>query len=267
MNNKIAVIWISLAMLFSFTVIIVEIPLKVTAYTPHDPISIDGDADFASQAASEGWPGDGTEGNPYIIEGYEINASSTHGIEIKSTTYSFIIWNSSIKDGEKIFYGNYGIFLYNVTDGKIENCTIKNNRIGIFLDQTKKIIINDNKIQNNYYGINIDFSIDTSIKFNNLEESDTAIYSIDAIDNNITGNNVSNSELGIYFKESYQSYIANNNVFTDDYGIYLSESNQNNICNNSILGSMNGIALIECSGNILKNNRLHECGISILGSI
>lgn len=32
----------------------------VVAYTPHDPVSIASDADFAAQ----GWPGDGTKNNP-----------------------------------------------------------------------------------------------------------------------------------------------------------------------------------------------------------
>ena len=56
---------------FAGTFIII-FPPQVGAYTLHDPIKIEGDEDFAAQAASEGWPGDGSEENPYVIEGYEI---------------------------------------------------------------------------------------------------------------------------------------------------------------------------------------------------
>jgi len=40
-----------------------EIP--VTSYISHDPIYIDGNGDFQIQ----GWPGQGTFNNPYIISG------------------------------------------------------------------------------------------------------------------------------------------------------------------------------------------------------
>jgi len=37
-------------------------------YTTHSVIRINSDAEFAQMAAQEGWPGDGSAGNPYIIE-------------------------------------------------------------------------------------------------------------------------------------------------------------------------------------------------------
>lgn len=39
---------------------------------PHDPIRIDGDADFAAMAPGN-WSGAGTEGNPYVIELFDIS--------------------------------------------------------------------------------------------------------------------------------------------------------------------------------------------------
>ncbi|MGC9060537.1 MAG: hypothetical protein ACP5JR_04820, partial [Thermoplasmata archaeon] len=42
-----------------------------TRGTAHAPIHINGNADFANQAANEGWPGDGTPTNPFIIDGYD----------------------------------------------------------------------------------------------------------------------------------------------------------------------------------------------------
>ena len=81
-------------------------PQTASAYTPHDPISIEGDVDFAAQAQSEGWPGDGSEVDPYIIEGYEINSTSWDAIEIDSTNVYFVIRDVKIGSG--------GIFFYNV---------------------------------------------------------------------------------------------------------------------------------------------------------
>ncbi len=126
--------------------------ITVEAYTIHEPILIDGDADFAVQAASEGWPGNGSAGNPYIIEGYDINASSaygTYGIEIRSTTAYFVL-----KD-LKIEYAYQGIHLYNVSNAKIENCTLRSNGFGIYIESSNNNNIVDTNISNNGDGIYI----------------------------------------------------------------------------------------------------------------
>ena len=58
--------------------------------TPHNPIVIDGNDNFTTTATNELWPGDGTPGNPYRIENYEINRSWTAGycISISNTNVS-----------------------------------------------------------------------------------------------------------------------------------------------------------------------------------
>ena len=38
-------------------------------HEPHDPISINGDEEFSLTASNEGWDGDGSPGDPYIIKG------------------------------------------------------------------------------------------------------------------------------------------------------------------------------------------------------
>ncbi len=45
-----------------------EIPLnKKLNYSPHDPISIDGDTQLNQTVQSEGWSGSGIENDPYVI--------------------------------------------------------------------------------------------------------------------------------------------------------------------------------------------------------
>lgn len=84
--------------------------------TSHDPIYIDGNTAFAENASTEGWAGDGTEGNPYILqnpyitENYNINASTAHGIYIENTDVYFIIRNCTIYDGKS--NQNGGIYFY-----------------------------------------------------------------------------------------------------------------------------------------------------------
>ena len=62
----------------------------------HDPISIDGNAELAIFISNEGLSGDGTLGNPYIIEDFTINANSNNGIEISNTDAYITIQNCSV---------------------------------------------------------------------------------------------------------------------------------------------------------------------------
>ena len=86
-----------------------------------------------SWAAEQDWcSGEGTKGNPYIIENLQINggSGSNTGINIThSHGIYFIIRNCEISDG------NYGILIYNTTDGRLEqnNCH-HNNKAGILLN-------------------------------------------------------------------------------------------------------------------------------------
>ncbi len=110
----------------------------VRALTPHDPINIDGDASFDSQAASEGWAGSGTRDDPYIIEGYSITTEdSTVPVQIVNTTRAFVLRNCSIYF-KASSDAPYGVRLYNITYAWINNITISSDSdssefyIGIF---------------------------------------------------------------------------------------------------------------------------------------
>jgi parallel beta-helix repeat protein len=138
MKKIIHIVFIVLVVVSGFAGILTTTPSMTTAYTPHDPIYINGDADFAIQAASEGWPGDGSEGNPYIIEGYEIIVDSRSSIEVKSTTVSFIIRDSHLQ----IAY--YGVYLDEVSNSRIYNCTLGQNGYGIYLNSSNNNIIANN---------------------------------------------------------------------------------------------------------------------------
>ena len=67
----------------SFLIVAVTVPETVSAYTVHDPIHIDGDADFTAANGVTG--GSGTASDPYIIEGWDIDATTAHGIWIEET--------------------------------------------------------------------------------------------------------------------------------------------------------------------------------------
>jgi len=95
-------------------------PSKYT-YISRGPILIDGDAAFTPANGVTG--GSGAPGDPYIINNWDIQASTAHAIEILNTSAYFVIRNCYLHDGGV----NYnGISFYNVQNGIIEYNVIPN---------------------------------------------------------------------------------------------------------------------------------------------
>ena len=70
----------------------VQNPMKIStpSYEDHDPIWIYNDTAFDDMASAEGWIGDGSPGDPYVIEGYNITTDEV-AIDIYDVTVSFEI--------------------------------------------------------------------------------------------------------------------------------------------------------------------------------
>ncbi len=188
---------------------LVERSIVKPLYTPHDPIYIIGNDDFTSENGVTG--GSGTSSNPYIIEGWEIDASSQDGITIRNVSVCFTISNCYIYDGG---INNDGIVFINVTNGKIQGTIITENRNGIMFrtqypgkENSENNSINNNIITNNQMD---------GILFEHTgwgHHSNNLIYH-----NNITGNTQ-----GIYMIMSAYNYIFFNNIISNsEWGINLS---------------------------------------------
>ncbi|HWM51192.1 MAG TPA: right-handed parallel beta-helix repeat-containing protein, partial [Thermoplasmata archaeon] len=96
------------------------------AVTPHDPIFISGNADFT---ASNGvTAGTGTAVDPYIIEGWDINASMRVGFVIQNTDAHVRVRNVTVHDGGP---REIGFILYNVKNVVLERVRSVENRQGI----------------------------------------------------------------------------------------------------------------------------------------
>jgi parallel beta-helix repeat protein len=109
----------------------------------HDPILIMGDSDFASQATAEGWSGNGTSGNPYVIEGYYIFDDSS--IQIAHTRVSFVIRRCHL-EYDSVAAITPCITTWNVTNAIIRDNVLVGNGMGMYLADT-----NDSLILNNTY--------------------------------------------------------------------------------------------------------------------
>ncbi len=135
-----------------------------TMYTSHAPIYISGDADFATQADVEGWPGNGTSWNPYIIGGYVIDGSvDWYCIGVEFTSVYFAVKDSYLHSTIA------GIYLDSVQNGTVDNNTIMNNEYGIYLYNATGITVTRNNVFSNIeYGIYIEVSSGNTIYHNNF---------------------------------------------------------------------------------------------------
>jgi parallel beta-helix repeat protein len=114
--------------------------------TTHDPILIIGDSEFADEASVEGWPGNGTPENPYVIEYYDIFGSSS--IQIAHTRVHFIIRSCQL-EYDTPAAGTSSITLWNVTNAVVRDTVLIGNSMGMYLvDANSTLIVN-----NTYSGI------------------------------------------------------------------------------------------------------------------
>lgn len=298
--RKIIATWLLIILIVSAIAIVFPININSSEsqvnsplYTSHDPIYINGNADFTAENGVTG--GTGSSSDPYIIEGWDINASSADGIAIRNTDAYFIIRNCYVHDGRN----NYddGIYFYNVQNGTAENTSSISNYHGISLDSSNDNNIFCNNASNNEQGISLslysdyntvsnnsfnsndynsiflDISCYNTISNNSASNNDNGIRIEGSCDNNIISNNVFNSNRhnGILLRfDNYNNTISNNTLNSNNYyGISFQPGNNNNtILNNTInLNNDSGLFLDRSDNNIILNNTIDSnngVGIDLL---
>ena len=195
---------------------------------PHAPIVIDGDTNFSITAANEGWLGDGTSGNPYIIEGLDIDigGAAGHCINIINTRVNFTISNCILKGANTS--AGAGINLKNVTNGLLIENTLSHSQQAFYFNHSSFVLLKNNTVTDCHYSIQM----------------------LSSSDNTIADNNVSFNHRGIQLLLSSNNNTVVNNTFIDDnYGITLYESNYNVFENNTISMNDRGINILDEDSN------------------
>jgi parallel beta-helix repeat protein len=256
MNWKGNLIRLSLALIFIFIIIIIVLSQETSAYTPHDPIIIEGDEDFTNQAANEGWAGNGTEEEPYVIEGYEIPINGSgdeniRGIGIESTDVHFTIRNIRISSSENIL----GIVFEDVRNGTIEDCLIENRLPGIHLWDCSNINVANNTLINceiwflaeDVYNFTNNTFINGGFKIFVFEFDGWSSINIDR-SNHVNG------------KPIYLIKDQNNAIVPEDAGqIILFNCTNTDVEDRTITNTSIGIFLIYSSHNTINGNTMENC--------
>ena len=182
---------------------------------PRGPIHIVGNAGFTPENGVNGG-GLGTENDPYIIKNWVISASSANGIDIRNTTAYFVVRNCVVENGWIAENGvnYYGIKLDNVVNGRVENCTCKNDDYGILLitSSDNNVLINNTCESNMWYGIRLEYSSNNTLDNNTCENNKYWGIGLHDSDNNTLDNNTCENGGGIYLYDSENIKMRNNTL-------------------------------------------------------
>jgi parallel beta-helix repeat protein len=252
--------------------------LSARQYIKHDPIFIEGNDDFHTQAVSEGWDlggsRDGTAAKPYVITGISITSLFDFNlIVIRNTDVYFQITSSQFSAGKK------AMELFKVENGFIFNNTFYNqSETAIHLFASTHNTISNNSILGEFteypphlghirrgkklglsqtvYGILLDDSSSNLISNNKIEQLEYGIGT-DRISNyNIISNNTISkcsyagyAPYHLWFhkflktnSENSHNILSFNSFTNNQWGIGLRGTN-NTVWNNIVSGSHIGIVL------------------------
>jgi len=193
--NKLRVIFILLLIVFltnitieskPFTQIsVAEIQYTHSSLTEHEPIVIASADDFTLL----GFPGDGTENFPYLIEGLNITTTMGPGIVISNVSVHYVISNCVLTG--PVYAPNGLIAVFGKGNGRIIDSQLSNSAIGIYLENCSSIEITGNTFSNFTYESLWSYNSNTSINDNHF-----------VVDNYSTR--------GIYIDHCESTYISNN---------------------------------------------------------
>jgi len=231
------------------------------SYEEHDPISIQGNAEFASLVSSESWPGNGSESNPYRIHGLNITEEPGAGylFRVRDTTVFFIL-NGSLLAG-----GIAAIRLSNVTNARINSSlTRDSSQHGIMIDYCNSISLNKNIIKfSQGRGIYLYRAEGVLIENCDVHSCKDRGILIDYTESSIIGHGSihDNSRDGMHLRDSNSNDIQENSIFGNGLmGMTLGNADECNISGNSIfnnsdsgmdIGDSFGISIID---NVLYNH-------------
>ncbi|MHA1909017.1 MAG: right-handed parallel beta-helix repeat-containing protein, partial [Candidatus Thorarchaeota archaeon] len=194
---------------------------------------------------SAGFTGSGIEGNPYVLDGVTITTvSGGRGISITDTTSHFIIQNCIINLTSVI--SNYGIYLNNVDNGTIFNCTVIGTPSGLYADYSADINVTLTTVRDGTSaGIHILRTPDVDLINNTVID----ILGYRGIQLYLTPNTTISGNL--INRINYDSALSSS------WGIDCQETHNLTISNNEIRSTMRGSGInIEVGDNVVMDSNV-----------
>jgi len=265
------------------------------AMTAHAPILITSDSEFTLTNGVIG--GDGSQGNPHVISGWEILTDSSTGIEIRGTSAYFTIENCSVH-GSLL---HTGILLNNSANGVVRNVSSTMNLEGLVAMNSSDMLIADcNMSANENCGIDlinphavaVSNCTITDIAYDNLgaiqidglstevrvENNTIAVAKGSGIrvDGSINGSSIANNSIadcdvdGIMGSDMENTSLMDNEITScSQHGIWIGGDEDNQVVRNTVSNSRRGILCYSpgttIEWNMIENSSL-DAGINCWSS-
>ena len=245
--------------------------LFYSSYTPHVPIWIQSDQEFADQALAESWAGNGTAEFPYIITGYYFN-QETQPLRIWHTDVHWIFIDNIVDAvGTNI---QCGTWIDDANNGAIIDCEFLNRHSGIIIVNSENMTISNNYVHDAFLnGIDITGTMtNCDITNNTIENINNNGILIQGMinDGEISGNEIANcGNRGISVTSGFHNSKMKTNLITDvgSNGIFVGLATTSCISYNEIVAAEDiGIEVMGANSCTVRNNLISNItgtGISV----
>jgi len=204
------------------------ISLDVIAETPYTQTSITSATSIGDEIVishndnftTQGWPGNGTSENPFLISSLDISSDQTC-INITNTNLFFVIENCYLTS-EGIAPNGMAIYLQSVQNGEFRNVFITKKATGIHAVDTSHISFFNVTIYDTNRGIHLRDSSDSTINSSIIQGCSAGpAISIDNSDHcDIVGNRLVGNPVGLLSNSSDWITATNNTIVgNSNYGI------------------------------------------------
>ena len=250
----------------------------VPLYNAFNPIRIEGDAAFTSANGVAG--GNGSFDNPFVIEGWDIDATTTTGIWVSNTTLNFTVRAVSVHSGgitsldillfnvanatvdsALVSGGRIGVAVFSSKFTAVTNCTVQGTGLsGIFVSSSNNVsLVNNALVLNQQNGIDVQNSAYSALKNNTMSFNPLnglVLARSNYID--VVGNLFFQNPVGAILVETNQTYIQDNMMIQQtSTGLFLSSDCHNNTVGaNTFMNSTSKGALtsLKCADNLFVGN-------------
>jgi parallel beta-helix repeat protein len=213
----------------------IESTSVTSSYVEHSEILIRSDADFLEQ----GWEGDGSLLNPFVIENLNITLSDQTCILIYNVTDHFVIRNS--------YLSTTGVLADNIQiirsrNGVVDNCTITGGRYGVSISSSRDITVTNCTVYATNMGITVSLSDQCFIGSNTVYETHRGIRFYGTANGTVSSNIVYRAteggismDYGTADNQIFYNYIGwNGPEGRTDSNFNAVDDGQNNVWDDSI---------------------------------
>ncbi len=188
---------------------VLMVPRGAFAYTVRAPIYINGDTNFTAANGVTG--GSGTPSDPYIIQGWDINASTANAIDVRNTISYFSIRNDYLHGGGA---NHQGVYLDHVQNGRVDGSNLVGNYLGVWVNYGSHNTINASNLTGNYKAVSIWYSDFVNITSNRVYGNTYGVVVSSSERGTISGNAFTNNGLFLYGFLSF--YYTTHTIPTDN---------------------------------------------------